>query len=60
MRPTGQEMHHFLLLTPDEQRSAILRLADSGYSDAMIAAATRLAVEQVRAIVGDRRKEVAS
>ena len=46
---------HFERLTRDEQISAVCRMADEGRGDYEIAAATRWAVEQVRAILGERR-----
>jgi hypothetical protein len=51
----SREMHHFVELTPDDQHSAIRHLADSGFGDYGIAAATRLSVEMVRQILGDRK-----
>lgn len=50
-----REMHYFLLLSHDEQRDAIQRLAAGGMSDYTIAAATSLSVEMVRNILGERR-----
>ena len=49
------EMVHFVELTPDAQHAAIRHLADSGFSDYGIAAATRLSVEMVRKILGERK-----
>jgi hypothetical protein len=49
-----RELRHFLLLDPDEQRAAILRMASSGVAHSTIAAAAGIAVEQVRAILGER------
>jgi hypothetical protein len=54
-KPAGP-MGYFLLLTPDEQAAAIRRLSSAGMSDYGIASATGLAVEQVRAIIGERAK----
>ena len=51
----GRELMHFALLVREQQRNAILRLAGSGMSDYTIAAATRLSVEMVRAIIGERQ-----
>jgi hypothetical protein len=48
-------MNHFLLLTPEEQASAICRLSRSGMSDHGISSATRLSVEMVRKIIGEAR-----
>ena len=45
---------YFHLLTHDEQKAAIVRLAESGMRDTGIASATGLAVEQVREIIGER------
>lgn len=45
---------HFLLMSHEEQVRAIHRLAADGFTDHGIAAATRLAVEQVRRILGER------
>ena len=49
-----RELLHFRLLGQEEQRQAIHRLAVAGMSDATIAAATALSVEQVRRTVGQR------
>ena len=51
----GREVQHFLLLDRDQQRGAILRLAAAGYTDYGIASATRLSVEFVRTVIGDRK-----
>ena len=48
-------MHYFALLTRDEQRAAIVRLAASGASEYTISAATRLSVEQIRIVLGEQR-----
>lgn len=53
-RTADRELHHFLMLSHDEQRAAIQRLAASGMSDYVIAAATRLSVEMVRTILGEQ------
>ena len=50
----GRELHYWLLLSPEEKRAVIQRLADSGVSDHGIAAATGIAVEQVRTFIGER------
>ena len=55
----GRELLNFSLLDREQQRAAILRLAKSGMSDYTIAAATKLSVEMVRTIVGERRAEPA-
>jgi hypothetical protein len=49
----SREMFYFAMLSRDEQHAAIHRLAESGMSDYGIAAATRLSVEMVRAILGE-------
>jgi DNA-binding NarL/FixJ family response regulator len=54
MKPAEQRMYHFQMLSRDEQRSAIQRLATSGMSDHTIAAATGLSVEMIRTILGER------
>lgn len=51
---TDKRMSYFALLSHDEQRAAIQRMAASGMSDHTIAAATMLSVEMIRAILGDR------
>jgi hypothetical protein len=51
-----RHMHYFLLLSHDEQRAAIQRMAASGLSDYTIASATRLAVEMVRRILSEDTK----
>jgi len=48
------KMHYFVMLSHDEQRAAIRRLASSGMSVDTIAAATMLSIEQIRAILGER------
>ena len=50
--PVPREMHHFVMLTPSEQRAAIMRMAAQKWSLEGISAATRLSVEAVRVIVG--------
>ena len=59
-RPGDRRMHYFALLSQGEQRAAIARLASSGMSDYGIAAASGLAVEQVRKILGELREAQAS
>jgi hypothetical protein len=54
---TDRKMLYFHLLSHEEQREAIVRLASSGMSDYGIASATGLAVEQVRAIIGESGQE---
>ena len=49
-------MDHFDRLTRDEQAAVIRRMAAEGMSDHSIAAATRLSVEFVREVVGERVK----
>jgi hypothetical protein len=44
----------FALLAPDDQRRAIQRMARQGMGDHIIAAATGLHVQQVRAILSER------
>jgi len=51
MSQPSPEMQHFWNLSAAEQEAAIKRLADSGLSDATMAAATKLSVEQVRRIL---------
>jgi 2-iminoacetate synthase ThiH len=51
----GREMHYFAMLSREEQREAIRRLANSGMSDYTIAAATKLSVEMVRIILGEQK-----
>lgn len=48
---------HFDALTRDAQADAVRRMADDGYSDYAIAHATRLAVEQVREMLGERETQ---
>lgn len=54
MSVSGQ-LHHFLLLDREQQAQAIRRMANTGWSDSSIAAATRLSVEQVRRILAEPR-----
>ena len=44
----------FFALSRDEKRQAICRLADTGYSDYLIATATKLSVEMIRQILANR------
>lgn len=53
--PGDRRMHYFAMLSQDEQRSAIARLATGGMSDYGIASATGLAVEMVRKILGEAK-----
>lgn len=52
-KPAGK-MGYFLMLSHDEQRAAIQRMAASGLSAYTISAATMLSVEMIRAIIGER------
>ena len=44
----------FCLFSPEEQRAAIRRLADRGFSVELIATATHLQPDVVRQILGER------
>jgi hypothetical protein len=50
---------HFRVLSQDEQRAAIMRLAATGHGQNTIAQATGLSVEQIRAILGPPRRGAA-
>jgi hypothetical protein len=50
------ETVHFRELTFQERKAAIVTLAADGMSDYGISAATGIAVEQVRAIIGERAR----
>jgi hypothetical protein len=50
-----RELNYFMMLTPDEQRAAIVRLASSGMSDYGIAAATMLSVEMIRKVLAEHQ-----
>jgi hypothetical protein len=50
----ARSREHFETLSQDEQRAAIYDLCDRGYSDHTVAHATRLSLEQVRQVLGDR------
>jgi ABC-type phosphate/phosphonate transport system ATPase subunit len=52
-------MNYFVMLSREEQHEAIHRLANSGMSDYAIAAATRLSVEMIRVILGEKPAEPA-
>ena len=56
----SRELHHFLLLTREEQHAAIRRLASAGMNEYSIAAATRLSVEMIRRILGERDSDIIS
>ena len=47
---------NFRCLSAAENREAIYRMADDGYTDHVIAAATQLAVEQIRQILAQRHE----
>lgn len=51
---TDAQMHYFAMLSRDEQRAAIRRLANSGMSDYTIASITSISVEMVRNILAER------
>lgn len=54
-----RELVHFLLLDREQQAQAIRRMANTGWSDSSIAAATRLTVEQIRRVLADHpRREL--
>jgi hypothetical protein len=52
MTGTEGRMHYFAMLSPEEQQAAIHRLAASGMSHHVIAAATQLSVEMIRIVLG--------
>jgi hypothetical protein len=49
-----RRMAEFRALDRDAQRHAIKRMAADGYTEYGIASATKLAVEQIRQILGER------
>jgi hypothetical protein len=49
-------MRHFTLMPREAQISAILRLHASGFSDHAISAATKLSVEQICRLLGNREQ----
>jgi hypothetical protein len=49
-----REMSHFLMMSEADRHAAIQRMAKNGWSDYSIAAATRLSVEMVRKLLGER------
>ena len=46
---------HFVALSREEVEAAICRMVSEGHSDYCIAAATGIAVEQIRAIIADNQ-----
>lgn len=46
-------LHHFLLLDRQQQAQAVRRMANTGWSESSIAAATRLSVEQIRRVLAE-------
>ncbi len=48
------ELVYFLLLTRDQQATAIRRMSSQGWSDHAIAGATHLGVEDVRRVLGEK------
>jgi hypothetical protein len=52
--PTDKRMLYWGLLSADEQRAAIVRLSESGISEATIGTTTGLSVEAVRAILAEQ------
>jgi hypothetical protein len=57
MTAVPRELNHFLLLDADQQALAIHRMANCGWSEYSIAAATRLSVEMIRRVLGDRHQQ---
>jgi hypothetical protein len=57
---SGRELDYFLMLSRDDQCGAIRRMAAGGLSDYTIASATRLSVEQVRQIIGNRASGIST
>lgn len=49
----SRELHHFLLLTHEEQANAVKRMAALGWREQAICAATGLSVEQIRRVLTD-------
>jgi hypothetical protein len=56
MSQREREMRYFHLLSPEDMRASIVRLALSGMSDTTIAAATALSVEQVRRVIAEQNE----
>jgi hypothetical protein len=52
----ARELVHFCLLDREQQTKAIQRMAAQGWSDYTIATATRLSVEMVRRVIGQRSR----
>lgn len=50
----SSELQHFVTLDPDQKVQAMRRLRLTGMSDHGIAAATRMAVEQVQGLLRER------
>jgi hypothetical protein len=51
--------HHFYAMTREQVADAVRDMKAMGFSDYAVAAATRLAVEEVRRILGERKPESA-
>lgn len=47
-----RRLHYFALLSPEQQRKAVRRLARAGMGASTIAAAAQISVEQVREVLG--------
>lgn len=51
--PDTDRMRHFATLDREQQAQAIRRLANLGWSESSIAAASRLSVEQIRRVLAE-------
>lgn len=51
-----RRMYHFLLLSHDDQLSAVRRLHKAGMGDYVIASAAGISVEQVRRLLAEDRE----
>jgi hypothetical protein len=49
----ARQMAHFHLLSREEQEQAIRRLANAGYAEQTISAATQLSVEMIKRVLAE-------
>lgn len=54
--PADPSIQYFHALTREEQIAVVKRMATDGWTDHGIAHATRLSVEQVRQVIGERSR----
>lgn len=54
--PGDSRLLYFTLMTRTEQEATIVKMFNSGWTELGISAATKLSIEQIRRVIGQRRE----